>query len=94
MADPDLPLELKHSADNRTVLDFYRDLAGGSVVYRRCRVMLLGNGGAGKTTLAKTLVARRAPGAGTVLVTHGVEQRTSGSSWACALCVLLKGPEV
>ena len=73
-ADPDLPLELKRS-DNAAILDYYRDLSPGMVVFRRCRMMLLGTGGAGKTTLARRLatgapVAGDAPG-----VTHGVLQR-------------------
>ncbi len=71
--DPDLPLELKR-ADNRRILNFYRDLLVGSVVQRRCRVMLLGNGGAGKTTLARCLVAGGVPDGVTAGVTHGVEQ--------------------
>ncbi len=72
--DPDLPLELK-GANNDVILGYYRDLFAGPAVFsRRCRVMLLGNGGVGKTTLGRRLVAGRPPAtdAGT---THGVLQR-------------------
>ncbi len=74
--DPDLPLELK-GAGNGAVLEYYRDLlAGPTIVSRRCRVMLLGNGGVGKTTLGRRLVAGFPPSteSGT---THGVLQRKS-----------------
>jgi hypothetical protein len=74
--DPDLPLELK-GAGNRAILEYYRDLlVGPTIVSRRCRVMLLGNGGVGKTTLGRRLVAGFSPPteSGT---THGVLQRKS-----------------
>ncbi len=76
-ADPDLPLELKR-ADNERILDFYRDLLRSpQVVSRRCRVMLLGTGGVGKTTLANRLqVATGALCDAAVSVTHGTLQRT------------------
>ncbi len=86
-ADPDLPLELKRSG-NAAILDYYRDLSPGMVVFRRCRMMLLGTGGAGKTTLASRLatgapVADGAPG-----VTHGVLQRKwLGISSLCVLSI-------
>ncbi len=86
-ADPDLPLELMLS-DNAVILDYYRDLNPGAVVSRRCRLMLLGTGGAGKTTLASRLatgapVAGDAPG-----VTHGVLQRKwLGISPLCVLSI-------
>jgi hypothetical protein len=72
-ADPDLPLELK-GADNATILNHYRDLLSeSSVVSRRCRVMLLGTGGVGKTTLAQRLVTGSPLDSATT--THGVMQR-------------------
>ncbi len=72
--DRDLPLELK-GTDNATILNFYHDLlAEPSVVSRRCRLMLLGNGGVGKTTLARRL-EKGAPAAVGADVTHGVLQR-------------------
>ncbi len=86
-ADPDLPLELKRS-DNAAILSYYRDLSPGTVVSRRCRLMLLGTGGSGKTTLARRLatgapVAEGAPG-----VTHGVLQRKwLGISQLCVLSI-------
>ncbi len=46
-----------------------------SVVHRRCRIMLIGNGGAGKTTLARRL-ATGSPPEISAAVTHGVLQRT------------------
>jgi hypothetical protein len=56
--DPGLPLEFK-CANNQTILGYYRDLvAGPAIISRRCRVILLGNGGVGKTTLAGRLVGR------------------------------------
>jgi hypothetical protein len=73
-ADPDLPLELKRS-DNYAILDYYRDLSPGTVVSRRCRLMLLGTGGAGKTTLARRLTTGAPVAAGAPDVTHGVLQR-------------------
>jgi hypothetical protein len=82
-ADPDMPLELQH-ADNAMVLDYYRDLAAGSVVVRRCRLMLLGSGAAGKSSLAACLVRGGGVGAGgPSATTHGVEQRTchARSGW-------------
>jgi hypothetical protein len=71
--DPDLPLELQ-GAYNTAILKFYRDLACGPVVSRRCRVMLLGTGGVGKTTLAHRLVTG-GPAERPTDVTHGVLQR-------------------
>jgi hypothetical protein len=72
--DPDLPLELQQ-AYNTAILKYYRDLATHApVVSRRCRVMLLGTGGVGKTTLAHRLVTG-GPGERPVHVTHGVLQR-------------------
>ncbi len=77
--DPDLPLELK-GARNDVILGYYRDLsAGPAIISRRCRVMFLGNGGVGKTTLGRRLVAGR-PFATETETTHGVLQR---KSWAC-----------
>jgi hypothetical protein len=77
VVDPDLPLELK-GADNATILDYYRDLLSEpSVVSRRCRVMLLGNGGVGKTTLAQRLVTGTPIQPGSTDTTHGVLQRAS-----------------
>ncbi len=77
VADPHLPLELK-GADNSTIFDYYRDLLSEpSVVSRRCRVMLLGNGGVGKTTLAQRLVTGSVTPPGTTTTTHGVLQRAS-----------------
>jgi hypothetical protein len=73
-SDPQLPLELQGQS-NRAVLDYYRDLRAAAVVSRRCRVMLLGTGGVGKTTLAHRLVTGR-PAAHSADVTHGVLQRT------------------
>ncbi len=74
-ADPLLPLEL-HRKDNKEVLNYYRDLlAAAPVVSRRCRVMLLGTGGVGKTTLAHRLVSG-SPATHSADVTHGVLQRT------------------
>ncbi len=72
--DSSLPLELKR-ASNEAILDYFRDLLSAPVVVsRRCRVMLLGAGGVGKTTLANRLVAGTAA---TVVagVTHGALQR-------------------
>jgi hypothetical protein len=72
--DLDLPLELR-DADNHDILDYYRDLLSGpGITSRRCRVMLLGNGGVGKTTLAGRLVAG-CPPAADAGTTHGVLQR-------------------
>jgi hypothetical protein len=71
--DAALPLELK-DAKNVAVLNYYRDLLSASVVSRRCRVMLLGTGGVGKTTLAHRLVTGL-PAARSADVTHGVLQR-------------------
>jgi hypothetical protein len=74
--DAALPLELL-VASNTTILDHYRDLLrAGEVVSRRCRMMLLGNGGVGKTTLARRLVTG-APPSPDPEVTHGVAQRKS-----------------
>jgi hypothetical protein len=68
-----LPLELK-GASNADILDHYRDLLRDvTVVSRRCRLMLLGNGGVGKTTLAHRLVTG-APPVSDPQVTHGVLQ--------------------
>ena len=51
-----LPPELQ-GANNADILDHYRgQLRDATVVSRRCRLMLLGNGGVGKTTLARRLV--------------------------------------
>ncbi len=72
--DQTLPLELSN-ASNEAILDYFRDLLSAPVVVsRRCRVMLLGAGGVGKTTLANRLVAGTAA---TVVtdVTHGALQR-------------------
>ncbi len=81
--DPDLPLELRRT-DNTTILNYYRDLAPAPVVSRRCRVMLLGTGGVGKTTLAHRLVTG-GPAERPADVTHGVLQRrwhrTAASPW-------------
>jgi hypothetical protein len=76
-ADPATPLELQ-GVGNRMMLDYYRDLAEGCVAMRRCRLMLLGSGAAGKTTLGASLVHGGGVGVGPGLgkVTHGVEQRT------------------
>ncbi len=71
--DLDLPLELRR-ADNDDILKYYRDLAPAPIVSRRCRVMLLGTGGVGKTTLAHRLVTG-GPAARPTDVTHGVLQR-------------------
>jgi hypothetical protein len=71
--DPDLPLELREASDT-AILNYYRDLAPAPVVSRRCRVMLLGTGGVGKTTLAHRLVSG-GPAARPTDVTHGVLQR-------------------
>ncbi len=74
LADPVLPLELRR-ADNGRILDFYRDLQKAGVVSRRCRMMLLGIGGVGKTTLARRLVTG-GPGDGPPGMTHGAMQCT------------------
>ncbi len=87
-ADPDLPLELR-SANNKTILKFYWDLAREAVTSRRCRMMLLGNGSVGKTTLAHRLVTG-APADRAVDVTHGVLQRASGSAAPCCNCLALR----
>ncbi len=72
--DAKLPLELR-GASNSAILDYYRDMQSGPlVVARRCRVMLLGNGGVGKTTLAQRVVTGRPPKASTG-PTYGVMQR-------------------
>jgi hypothetical protein len=79
-SDAALPLELK-DADNDEVLNYYQDLLSASVVSRRCRVMLLGTGGVGKTTLAHRLVTGSLA-ARSADVTHGVLQRRA----ACRVC--------
>jgi hypothetical protein len=56
--DQALPDELS-SAPNREVLDYYMDLRRGGKSRRRCRLMLLGAGGAGKTSLAHWLAYGR-----------------------------------
>ncbi len=71
--DPDLPLELRR-ANNDDILNYYRDLSPAPIVSRRCRVMLLGTGGVGKTTLAHRLVTG-GPAERPADVTHGVLQR-------------------
>jgi GTPase SAR1 family protein len=84
MVDPQLPLELRGKG-NKEVLSYYRDLlAAASVVSRRCRVMLLGTGGVGKTTLAHRLVTG-SPATHSADVTHGVLQRTYTSPHLAAL---------
>jgi hypothetical protein len=84
--DPHLPLEL-HGKDNGDVLNYYRDLlAATPVVSRRCRVMLLGTGGVGKTTLAHRLVTGL-PATHSADVTHGVLQRTYTSTRGSYNCV-------
>ncbi len=50
-------------------------------MHRRCRVMLVGNGGAGKTTLAGRLTTGGPPVPSTV--TYGVLQRTLAQSIIC-----------
>ncbi len=72
-ADPLLPLEFKQSY-NGAILDFYRDLQLSAVISRRCRVMLLGAGGVGKTTLANRVVTG-ASSSVAAHVTHGALQR-------------------
>jgi hypothetical protein len=88
-ADPHLPLELKAS-ENWPILEFYRDLLrSDAVVSRRVRVMLLGVGGVGKTTLANRL-ASGAPDDAVVPVTHGALQRTCmlhASTYVHAVCL-------
>jgi hypothetical protein len=79
MGDPELPLE-QRSKGNCAMLNYYRDLQTAAVVSRRCRLMLLGTGGVGKTTLANRLVTG-APSASPVDVTHGVLQ--------CKFCSVL-----
>lgn len=75
MTDHDLPLELKRGS-NHAILTYYRDLhSQPTVVSRRCRVMLLGNGGVGKTTLAQRLVHGRPSVGANTATTHGVLQR-------------------
>lgn len=72
--DPDLPLHLRREA-NGDILNYYRDLRSGpTIISRRSRLMLLGKGGVGKTTLAQRLVAGSPPSdeAG---VTHGIQHR-------------------
>ncbi len=77
VVDADLPLELK-GTDNAAILGYYRDLLSEpSVVSLRCRVMLLGNGGAGKTALAQRVVTGIATPPGSTTTTHGVLQRAS-----------------
>ncbi len=72
--DSSLPLELRH-ASNGSILDYYRDLLSAPVVVsRRCRVMLLGAGGVGKTTLENRLVTGT-PATVVADVTHGALQR-------------------
>jgi hypothetical protein len=72
--DPSVPPEL---TGNQAILDFYRDMGPAVVVVRRCRVLLLGPGGAGKTTLAHRLVTGSALDRADV--THGVVQSANGS---------------
>jgi translation initiation factor RLI1 len=75
-----VPVGLKdHDAESSGILDYSesRDMLSASeatVVSRGCHVVLLGNGGVGKTTLAQRLVTGRAPDED-VGVTHGVLQR-------------------
>jgi hypothetical protein len=82
------------SSTNTAILHFYRDLSVRRTVQRRCRVMLVGSGGAGKTTLAHRLVTGRPPDVAEV--THGVQQRAwPGRVFVSALaCVsdALRGP--
>jgi hypothetical protein len=73
-ADPDLPLELRWANDEH-ILDYYRDLQSAPVLSCRARVLMLGVGGAGKTTLARRL-AGGSPSAHPIDVTHGALQRT------------------
>jgi hypothetical protein len=73
--DPHLPLELQCTTENGRILDFYRDLQNAGVVSRRCRLLLLGVGGVGKTTLARRL-GTGGPSGGPPGVTHGALQRT------------------
>ncbi len=80
--DPLLPLELRGSG-NEDVLDYYRDLQYGATRSRRCRLMLLGAGGAGKTTLVRRLVTGAPVNIGSTTITHGIEQSTGYS--ACGL---------
>ena len=82
--DAALPPALKHS-DNRMVLDYYRNLLCGYIVYRRCRLMLLGGGGVGKTTLVNRLVSGEFT---RVAITHGISQRTCTTSGHWAVLVL------
>jgi hypothetical protein len=80
MVDSAAPLNLQ-GASNEDMLWFYRDLAPvPPLVWRRCRVLLLGDGGVGKTTLAHRLTAGDliAP---TPAVTHGVLQRELENYW-------------
>ena len=70
--DHQLPLELR-GACNPDILDFYSDLRQGGVIQRRCRVMLIGNGGAGKTRLARAMMGVSWEHAPTSM-THGVDQ--------------------
>lgn len=78
-ADPATPIELQ-LASNNMMLDYYRDLAEGCVAMRRCRLMLLGSGAAGKSSLASSLARGGGVGPGLGSITHGVEQRTYPSS--------------
>jgi hypothetical protein len=70
--DTTLPREMA-TKENNEVLLYYNDLLqSGSVAKRRIRLMLCGNGGVGKTTLARTLA--KVPSS-VVTLTHGIECR-------------------
>jgi hypothetical protein len=76
-ADHNLPPEL-NGATNFAILNYYRDLLSEpTAVSRRCQVMLLGNGGVGKTTLAQRLATGLPQKPGSLATTHGVLQRAS-----------------
>jgi hypothetical protein len=80
--DADLPVEMQDKS-NHDILAYYRDMldsAGGSVMHPHCRVVLLGDGGVGKTFLSRRLGSGSCPDATSTGVTHGIESRT------CAAC--------